>query len=316
MDAEGAMKTILVPLDGSALAEQVLPSVRMLAPILGAKVKLLQVVLEMDPYYLAMDFELSGPFASQRGQRLNPWDVLRQSAENYLERHAAQLRAVGVETAFEVRIGAPAEIIGEVAEREQATLIAMATHGYSGIKRWALGSVADKVVHASNIPVLVVRGMEQPPTGEPSLKRILVPLDGSALARQALPQAVGLAASIHAELILLTVHAPPLGEALEEVSSYPRSDKLLAALRDRVLGELSGLADELHQQQVPVTPVAAEGFPAEAIIDEATRRQVDLIVMATHGYSGLKRWALGSVADKVLHAAMTPLLLVRAQDNA
>ena len=310
------MKTILVPLDGSALAEQVLPSVRMLAPILGAKVKLLQVVLEMDQYYLAMDFELSGSLASQRGQQPSPWDVLRQSAENYLERQAAQLRAAGIETTFEVRLGAPAEVIVEVAEREQATLIAMATHGYSGIKRWALGSVTDKLVHVANVPVFVVRGMEHPPIGERSLKRILVPLDGSALARQALPFATELAASTHAELTLLTVHAPPLGEALEEVSPYPRSDELLAALRDRMLGELGDLADELQQQQVPVTPVAVEGFPAEAIIDLAARRHADLIVMATHGYSGLKRWALGSVADKMLHAATTPLLLVRAQDSA
>jgi nucleotide-binding universal stress UspA family protein len=309
------MNTILVPLDGSGLAEQVLPSVRMLAPILGAKVKLLQVVLEVDQYYLAMDFELSGPFASQRGQRLSSWDVLRLSAESYLERQVAQLRAAGVEASFDVQLGAPAEIIVEVAAREHASLIAMATHGYSGIKRWALGSVTDKVVHAANIPVFVVRGMEHPPIGERSLRRILVPLDGSALARQALPLAAELAASTHAELILLTVHAPRLGDSLDGVSSYPHSDELLAALRDRLLGELGDLYDDLPEQ-ARVTPVAAEGFPAEAIIDEAARRRADLIVMATHGYSGIKRWALGSVADKVLHAAATPLLLVRAQDSA
>jgi nucleotide-binding universal stress UspA family protein len=309
------MKTILVPLDGSALAEQVLPSVRMLAPILGAKVRLLQVVLEMDQYYLAMELDPADPFAPPRGQPLNTWEILRQSAENYLERQAAQLRAAGIETNYEVRLGAPAEIVVEVAEQEHAALIAMATHGYSGLKRWALGSVTDKLVHAANIPVFVVRGMERPPIGERSLKRILVPLDGSALARQALPLAAELAISTHAELILLTVHAPPLGEALEEVSSYPRSGELLAALCDRVLSELGDVADELHQQQVPITPVAVEGFPAEAIIDEAARRHVDLIVMATHGYSGLRRWALGSVADKVVHAATTPLLLVRAQGS-
>ncbi|HET9223488.1 MAG TPA: universal stress protein, partial [Roseiflexaceae bacterium] len=298
------------------LAEQVLPSIRILAPILDAKVRLLQVVLELDQYYLAMDFELNGSFASQRGQRLSHWDLLRQSAEDYLERQAAQLRAAGVETTFEVRIGAPAEIIVEVAEREQATLIAMATHGYSGLKRWALGSVADKVLHAANVPVFVVRGSAQPLIGERSLRRILVPLDGSALAQQALPLAVELAMSTRAELILLTVQAPRLGDSLDGVSSYPHSDELLAALRDRVLGELGDLADELCQQQVPIIPVAAEGFPAEAIIDEAARRHVDLIVMATHGYSGIKRWALGSIADKVLHAATTPVMLVRAKDSA
>jgi nucleotide-binding universal stress UspA family protein len=303
------MKTILVPLDGSVLAEQVLPSVRMLAPILGANVKLLHLVGE-DP----------GDLLTRQGERhLKSWDVLRQNAENYLASQAAQLHAAGVQTAFEARLGtsvAPAGIIVEVARQEQATLIAMATHGYSGIKRWALGSVTDKVVQASNVPVYVVRSFEEPPIGERSLKRLLVPLDGSALARQALPLAAELAASARAELIVLTVNAPPLGEALEEMNAYPRSDELLAALRDRVLGELGGLTNELRQQQVTITPVAVEGFPAEAIIDEAARRHVDLIVMATHGYSGLKRWALGSVADKVLHAATTPLLLVRTQDSA
>jgi nucleotide-binding universal stress UspA family protein len=228
-------------------------------------------------------------------------------------RHWRNSCALGVETSFEVRLGAPAEIVVEAAEQKHAALIAMATHGYSGIKRWALGSVTHRVVHAANVPVYVARGSEQPPIGERALKRILVSLDGSALARQALPLAAELAASTHAELILLTVHAPPLGEGLEEISSYPRSGELLAALRARMLDELGSLADDLHRQQVLVTPVAVEGFPAEAIIDEAARRQVDLIVMATHGYSGIKRWALGSVADKVLHATPTPLLLVHAR---
>ena len=305
------MKTILVPLDGSALAEQVLPSIRMLAPIVGAKVKLLHVVREIDQYHLALDFDPGDPFAPQREQHLNARDVLGQSAENYLERHAAQLRVVGIKSMVDVRLGAPAEVIVETAEHGQADLIAMATHGYSGIKRWTLGSVTDKVVHAAHAPVLVVRGAEQPLAGDRSLKRILVPLDGSALARQALPLAAELAAGARAELVLLAVHVPPLGEVLELNSSYQRSDELLAAFRDRVLGELHGLADELRQQ-VTVTPAAAEGFPAEAIVEEAARRSVDLIVMATHGYSGIKRWALGSVADKVLHAATTPLVLVRA----
>jgi nucleotide-binding universal stress UspA family protein len=79
---------------------------------------------------------------------------------------------------------------------------------------------------------------------------------------------------------------------------------------------VGSVADELRRQDIPVTPLAVIDFAAEAIIDEAARQHADLIVMATHGYSGLKRWALGSVADKVLHATTTPLVLVRAQANA
>ena len=309
------MMTILAPLDGSTLAEQVLPSVRMLAPILDAKVKLLHVVLEIERFHLAMDFDPGDPLAPQRMQRQNAWQMLRQNAEQYLDRHAAHLCAAGIETSCEVLLGAPADTIVHVAEGEDINLIAMATHGYSGIKRWALGSVTDKVVHATNIPVFVVRGTEPRPAGVRPIRRILVPLDGSALARQALPFAADLAKSTRADLILLTVATPPLLEAPELMSSSLRTDDALAGLQDQLMVELGGLADELGPHDVRITPLAVNGFAADTIIDVAEQRQAGLIVMATHGYSGLKRWALGSVADKVLHAATTPLVLVRAQNQ-
>jgi nucleotide-binding universal stress UspA family protein len=313
---EDAMKTILVPLDGSALAEQVLPSVQMLAPILGARAHLLRVVSEAERYSLLIYDEGGERFATQRERQLHSWEMLRQQAESYLAPLAQRLRGAGIETSFEVHPGAPAEIIVQAAEREQADLIAMASHGYSGIKRWALGSVTDKVVHATDVPVFVVRGTEAAPEGERSLKRILVPLDGSALAQQALPLAAKLAANTRAELVLLTVATPPILDAPELMSSSSRYDDMLVGLQDRIMTELGGLADELRQQDVRVTPVAVNGFPADMIIDVAERRQADLIVMATHGYSGIKRWALGSIADKVLHAATTPLLLVRARAHS
>ena len=204
------MKTILVPLDGSAIAEQILPAVRMLAPIMGAKVNLLHVVPEMDRFQLETQDDFREPFATEREQRMSSWDTLRHNAERYLEPQAAALRAAGIGTTFEVRLGAPAEIIVDVSERGPVDLVAIATHGYSGIKRWALGSVTDKLVHAVHMPVLVVRGSAEPPVTEHALKRILVPLDGSALARQALPFAAELARATQAELILLTIAAPPL----------------------------------------------------------------------------------------------------------
>jgi len=87
----------------------------------------------------------------------------------------------------------------------------------------------------------------------------------------------------------------------------------LPVLRERLLEELGPGAAVLQEHKVLITPVAAIGLPAEAIVDEAAREGVDLIVMATHGASGLRRWAVGSVADKVLHATSTPLVLVHAQ---
>jgi nucleotide-binding universal stress UspA family protein len=187
------------------------------------------------------------------------------------------------------------------------------THGRSGLRRWALGSVADRVVQAAPAPVLLVRGSDLP-THTFNLKRILLPLDGSDLARQALPIAVELATCAQAELALLQAIAPVI-EGYPNLFSQPTSQygAVLAALREQAEVELGGVAGELRPQEPVVTTSVANGHPAEVIVDEAARHAASLIVMATHGRGGLRRWALGSVADKVLHTTTTPLMLVRAQ---
>jgi len=314
------MNTILVPLDGSAVAEQVIAYVQLLAPILAARVRLIRVVSdEAVAHVLAND----GALAYELGDRLpvGPVDaqrvreLLRQRVADYLARRAAELREAGLQVDVLVRDGSPAEQIIEVAEHDRATLIALATHGYSGLRRWTLGSVADKVVHAATTPIFLVRAAAQPPTSTWSVKRILVPLDGSALAEQALPRAIELARRAQAELILLQV-VVPLVEYVPDLSLFNRPLPPLTfpyVLRERAQQQLTATIERFGMPEVAMTPVAEMGYPAEVIVDEAVRHRVDLIVMATHGYSGLRRWALGSVADKVLHASTLPLLLLRAQ---
>jgi nucleotide-binding universal stress UspA family protein len=315
------MKIILVPLDGSAIAERILPYVRTLAPALGARVCLLRVVSDPEGEGLLADsiaatYGVGDPLATQHERWRHSLDLLRQNAERYLESHAAILQAAGLDVAVDVRCGPAADVIVEAAEGQHVAMIAMATHGYSGLKRWALGSITDKVVHATSTPVLIARG--EAPARVPVFKRILVPLDGSALARQALPLATELARSAHAKLLLLQAVAPtiegypgfpPRGQPI------PQLAEVLEALRDQAMGELGALADELRVPEMPVRTRVVNGHAAEVLVDEAKQREVDLIVMATHGYSGLRRWALGSVADKVLHATTTPLILVRAQSQ-
>ncbi len=315
------MKTILVPLDGSALAERVLPHVRALASMLGARVCLLKVVAFGD-YDNMLTETLMGAYGivespeALRDRERSKWEVIRQHAEGYLATQAVYLREAGLEVQTEVNAGSPAKIIVEVAREQHATLIAMATHGYGGIKRWTLGSVTDQVVHTATTPVFVVRGVEPEQLAALEIKRILVPLDGSALARQALPLAAELAASANAELILLEAIAPtietmvgfrPLGR------SSPQYAEMLELLHWHAQHDLGALAEQLGQSGLDVHTSIVNGHAAEVIVDEAARRGVDLVVMATHGYSGLKRWALGSVAHKVLHTATMPLVLVRAQ---
>jgi nucleotide-binding universal stress UspA family protein len=206
-------------------------------------------------------------------------------------------------------------VIIEAAESPDISMIAMATHGYSGLRRWALGSVTDKVLHATATPVFVVRGAKPAPVEPVTFRHVMVPLDGSSLAAQALPLAADLAERARAELLLVQAVAASI-ETYPSVAPLGRPDlmpsEMLRMLRTRAGQQLEQQAAMLRDRGLPVAAHVVNGHAAEAIIDEAARQSVDLLVIATHGYSGLKRWALGSVTDKVLHAATTPVLLVRA----
>jgi nucleotide-binding universal stress UspA family protein len=317
---EQPVKTILVPLDGSALAEQALPYVRLLATILGARVSLLHVVTEIDaPSPLAYDisslYSMSDVIAARQERNHQSWQAVREHAEGYLESQAMRLKDEGFDTAIDVRFGAAPDVIVEVAEQREASLIVMATHGYSGLRRWALGSVTDRVVQSATAPVFVVRGGT--PERQPALKRLLAPLDGSSFARQALPLAAELATCAGANLILLEAVAP----VVEVNPARPLDRSNLAAVnnldikRAHAEDELSAQARALASADLAVRTIVATGHAAEVIVDEAALEQADLIVMATHGRGGVQRWALGSVADKVLHATTTPLVLVRVKEQ-
>jgi nucleotide-binding universal stress UspA family protein len=314
------MQTILVPLDGSLFAEQVLPHVQVLAPVLGARVCLLQVVPEIAHITMLGDTILGfhgieEPPERYRERERRVWEIECQRAESYLRPRAAQLRDAGLDATIEVRLGQPAETIVEAAKQCHANFIAMTTHGASGLRRWALGSVTDKVVQAATTAVLIVRGAQGAGVAPRAFKRILVPLDGSSLAKQALPVAAGLAMHAPAELILLRVVAPVVLDAGFRPLDRPisRHDEIVIGPCEQAGRELEACALNLRREQIAATPVVVVDHTAEAIVDEAARREVDLIVMATHGYGGLQRWALGSIADKVLHATTTPLVLVRAR---
>lgn len=309
------MKIILVPLDGSAVAEQVLPFVRQLALLLCARVHLLVVITNAQKQHLIAHVAAAPSEAAGRYETDWHWErranmQLAQAAEAYLDNQAQALRAAGLEVTFEVTSGEPAERIVDVAMNEPQALIAMTTHGYSGLRRWTLGSVADKVIQATRTPIFLVRATTQPTTSPQSLRHILVALDGSALAEQALPLAIELAVGAHAELVLL--------QAVPELLPMHRPSPTIdfpAPGHAQALQHLHGIAERWHACEIAILPMVASGEPAQAIVDTAANEHANLIVMATHSSSGVRRWALGSVADKVLHISTTPLLLVRAQSQ-
>lgn len=316
------MKTILVPLDGSELSERALPYVQLLAPLFGAQVTLLRAVTEEEReaflFHHAADLEINPVAATAIGEEHTEIAALRRSAEEYLSEQARALRLLGLSVTVCAAVGEPAEQITEAAHDTDDCLIVMGTHGYSGIRRWMLGSVADRVVHSTAAPVLLVRSSVEP--AEPlALRRILVPLDGSGLAERALPAAAELARATGSELVLLRVLLP-MNTVVPVLSPLDRPMSVAAELvNEEMEGARQQLwltAQTLDHGDLRVTPVVETGYPAEMIVDAALHPHADLIVMATHGRSGLKRWALGSVADKVLHAAQAPVLLIRAQHAA
>lgn len=312
------MNTIVVPLDGSMLAEQILPYARALAPLLNARLRLVEVVAE-PAHELVSSAGLTVLYgtgdALDREQSRQRWELEEAFArgETYIDSQTRRLEDAGLAVQSNILGGQPAEVIIELAHEPHTRLVAMATHGRGGMQRWALGSVADRVAQASPAPVLLVRAAQHRPAVDFSLKHILVPLDGSELARQALPLACELARAAGAKITLIQAISPKIeGYPSLLTQPLPSYGVILNALQIAAQQELDQTAEQLRQLELPVATAVVTGHAAEVIVDEATKCAASMIVMATHGYGGLRRWALGSVADQVLHATDLPLMLVRA----
>jgi len=285
---------ILVPLDGSHLSEQILPYAGLMAEKFHIPVELLRV---NDPGAITA---FAPPF--QGGDYLKKVSQL----------HFPLSRSVDCV----VEMGKPAEVIVERAAANSGTVIAMATHGFSGIQRWLLGSVANKVVRTVKNPVLLVRPAEKGNPLEPiKFKTLLVPLDGSGLAEKVLPHVVALAKVLPLEVNLLRIYSLP-------VESYVVGDGLymdvLAQERETIRKTaeeyLQGKTQELQAEGLErVISIALEGDAAGEIIELARRTPDSLVAMSTRGRSGVDRWLLGSVAEKVIQHSQDPVLVIRPE---
>jgi nucleotide-binding universal stress UspA family protein len=323
------MNTIVVPLDGSELATQVIPYVRTLATQMSASVVLVNIVSTTQrKQFFRHHPELmwttdEAPLNEDPATRGEPdermMDLIRKETETHFDPLIQSLRRERIDVELQVQFGSPETCILEVSRQKQATMIAMVTHGYSGIRRWAIGSITDRIVHNATIPVLVVRGSHTPPSVQkPPIRNILVPLDGSEFSKRALPTASTIAARARAKMHLTYV-LPPVSDQpalVRVVVSQESFEKSLEKTRIWAEDYLNQTAEELRKKGLQVSTHVTSGHTAEKIIDEAEQHHSDLIVMATHGYSGIQRWSLGSVTDKVLHATTTPLIIVHTSERA
>jgi nucleotide-binding universal stress UspA family protein len=299
-------KKIIVPLDGSKTAENVLPYARCFARNLQIPIELLAVidVAEMTRTISAAEGLFLETLIEAETGRYN----------NYLKGIAKNFPAGSVQ--YGVGKGKAAEVIVETAAKDKATLIAMATHGRSGLNRWLVGSVAEKVLHAAANPLLLVRAPEEnPPWSMAALKSIVVPLDGSELAESVLPFVEEVAKNLDLAVVLLRVYGVPYGAYSPSEGFYDATqiEAFLAMLKDEALEYLEKKAVEMKRHGLEkVSWVAKEGLGADEIISFARHTSDNLVAMCTHGCSGVKRWVLGSVTETVVRHSGDPVLILRA----
>lgn len=313
-------KRILVPLDGSDLAERSLPVAARIAGATGGSVILFGVAttpVDFSPYVTP-----SHEYAEKVVQN----DLRR--VKEYLQEvaHSPALAGLKVET-YEV-FEAVAPAIMSAAQEHHADLVVMSSHGYTGMKRWAIGSVAQKVARHCPIPVLVLRADGSSLIGEHPL-RALVSLDGSPLAEAAVEAALqfvtALSGSAQGELHLLRVINVPSTSGKFRSQAYIDFDAdIRAQEKQEAQTYLDAVANRLRQstqENVLITAsIVVHADIATAIIHAAEQSDIldgkpyDLIAMATHGRGGISRWTLGSITERVLGATRLPLLIVRPQE--
>jgi nucleotide-binding universal stress UspA family protein len=298
-----AQYKVMVPLDGSRLAEHSLVYLDALRSVGESKVLLLSVVDE------AEDF-----------RALDPNEALAREENilaTYLREVAADIKQhLGIEVETRVVAGSPAASILEEAANYSPDLLVISTHGRSGISRWRLGSVADKVIRGAVCNTLVV-GPKAAERGtwidarimEP-FKSLLVPLDGSGLAETALPMACTFAESYGAEIHLVRVVQVPTttADGMGEISYMP---DLLDTLIDSARVYLRNTSKKLDRPDLKTDVLV--GGTAWQLEDYVARNAIDLVIMTSHGRGGFVRTALGSVTDRLLGGA-APVLVVRPQE--
>ncbi len=288
---------ILVPLDGSELAEGVLPYVMEIARRSQAEVLLLTSIQPVGVWDAA-------------ATAIN-WAREETLAQGYLDSKREQLRGNGLQVRDLLVHGEAAGAVLKAAEQEHVDLIAISTHGRSGISRWLLGGVADRVLHDTGVPLLVIRppkSKEQTPS--PVFRKMLVPLDGSPVAESVLPFAEDLARLFGASLVLFHAVAPVVAYPGFETVQPRYTGELLEEMQKQAQQFLSRVAKQVQGRGLEVSMVVSIDLAVDGIISAAKEVGADLIALGTHGRSGLGRMVMGSVADAVVRRTTLPCLLI------
>lgn len=298
------IRNVLFPTDFSSCAESAFTYADELASAYGATLHILHAVVWSDTAYLASD----GYFfpESERTRMLNQ---AKASAEDSLAEEGRRAKTPTVRCDQQVG-GSATQVILGYADDHDIDVIVLGTHGRRGLSRMMLGSTAETVVLHAHCPVVTVRHRDENdpiPSGRP--RRILVPVDFSDHTSLLLRHACALAKDTGAHLDLLHVVSDiymPTIYGIEPIHLQ------FEAIQDKSRHLLEDLASEFIGDAVPVECHTTTGDPNQRIVDVAHEREADLIMIATHGYTGLKRVMMGSVAKWVIRRAECPVFTVRS----
>jgi nucleotide-binding universal stress UspA family protein len=294
-------KNILLPLDGSTLAECTVSYAAALAKAFDGRVTLLRV--------------LEKPYQNGCSQPVDPldWRMCKVEAKSYLDRLVSQFQESGSEAESVLLDGDPAQHIVKLVTDRGLDLVVLSSHGQSGLSSWNHGSVIRKVIARVAASVMIVRAYKETASeaGAPVYKRIMVPLDGSKRAECVLPAAVALARSCGGQLLLVHAVARP---EMPRLKPPTQEDTDLA---DRILQrnqeEMTKIFEQLQARLNVNTRVlvVAHDHVAAKLHELAKQEEADLVIMSAHGYSGKTKWPYGSVATTFIEYGVTPLLMVQ-----
>ncbi len=276
-------------LDTSETAEAVIPYAVYLANKMGSELDVVNVV--------------EGEGSSDR------------LAKAYLDKIVDEIKEPGIRKKRSVILrGKPAEQILDYVERNKIDIIAAASHGHSGIRRWVIGSTVDKIIKAAKTPVLLVYSKEKGSINrQAAFTHVLLPLDGSKAAEAPLSLVESLANKIKVRVSLFRAVSPLIDQYAGPPEGYvvDYTGKVMQALEEEAADYLKQTAKLFEEKGILVSTTMIVGSPATEMLKYIEKQKVDLVVMSTHGRTGLGQWILGSVANKILHSVEIPLLIVR-----
>lgn len=298
-------KKILVPVDGSERAEKALIPALALAHSTNGKIIMLRV-----PEYGSEFVARAGGLTFMRGKEEA---VQHRLCNNYLR--GVRQTHLDYETPIQIEVidGDPAAVILDIAISEQIDLIVMTTHGRTGINRWMYGSVTERVLRHAPCPVLALRD-------ELTLTHIVVPLDGSELAERSVEPALSLARIFKSDVTLLQVQVPydELDEGQKQVVVDGKHDWIFTkpeAMHRLALEYLEQAKAKWADPSLNIQIAVTANLAAEGILHYVDKYHGNLVVMTTHGFTGLGRWDYGSVTSKVMRGTKTAMLIIPAPEE-